>query len=267
MRELTKDELREVQLEMMDYVDRFCRDNNIQYTLSSGTLLGAMRHGGFIPWDDDIDIHMLRSEYKVFTKLWNDNREKHPYELVNIESGNNMGYPFGKIHDKRTVTYIGNIERTGVFIDVFPVDFVLDQDDLDKRYKQIAELYKQREKCLNWMLVKSSKEHVSIKRWIYAFLNKPRESYNDIAIEIANLAEEINYRTNYVFEIICGFIGKNVVPTEVYESYCDVKFEDKVYRRVVDYDTLLTKAYGDWRTPPPVEKRVTHHGFKAYWKD
>lgn len=267
MKKLTSDELKDVQLNMMDYVDNFCRNNGIQYTLSSGTLLGAMRHGGFIPWDDDIDIHLLRREYEKLTTLWNKTNDYYPYELVNIESGNNMGYPFGKIHDLRTVTYIGNVERTGVFIDVFPVDYVLDQRDLEKRHKIIAKLYKKRQRMMNCMVIDNSTSPVPLLKKIYAIIMKPSVSYNDLAIVIADLAQTIKYRTDYVFEIVCGFIKKNAVPTIVYEDYCDVKFEDRVYRRVRDFDTLLTKAYGDWRTLPPIEERVTHHGFEAYWKE
>lgn len=267
MKELTSEELKEVQLNMMDYVDWFCRDNCIEYTLASGTLLGAIRHGGFIPWDDDIDIHLLRKEYNKFIFLWNEHKEKHPFELISIESGNNMGYPFAKIHDPKTITYIGAIERTGVFIDVFPVDFVRDQSDLIERYTTIAKLYEQRTQCFNWMLIKSDRRNISLKRLLYTFLKKPKASYNDLAKKISDLAQAMNESTDYVFEMACGFIGKNAVPTKVYEEYCDVKFENRLYRRVKDYDTLLTKAYGDWRKLPPVEERVTHHAFKAYWKD
>lgn len=267
MKKITTEELKDIQLNMMDYVDRFCRNNNVQYTLASGTLLGAMRHGGYIPWDDDIDIHLLRSEYEKFTSLWNSKKDHYPYELVNIESGNNMGYPFGKIHDLRTVTYIGNVERTGVFIDVFPIDYVIDQKDLEERHKTIAKLYKKRQRAMNCMVINCSTSSVPLLKRLYALIMKPKASYNDIALEIAKLAQTVNYRTDYVFEIVCGFIRKNAVPTKVYEEYCDVKFEDRLYRRVKDFDTLLTKSYGDWRTPPPVEKRITHHGFIAYWKE
>ena len=263
MKEIEINELKTIQLGIMDHVDSFCRVNGIQYTLSSGTLLGAVRHGGFIPWDDDIDIHLLRSEYDRLTLLWNKDKESHyPYELVNIESGNNMGYPFGKIHDIRTVTYVGTVERTGVFIDVFPIDYVLNQMDLERRYKRIAHLYEQRNACLNWMNRASSPFY----RKVLAYIKKPRLSYNEIAVKISDLAKELDTRTDYVFEMICGAINKIAVPTTVYEHYKNIAFEDRVYRSVVDYDTLLSNAYGDWRTPPPKDKQVTHHSFKAYWR-
>ncbi len=137
LRQISIEELKLLQLEIMDYVDLFCRKNSIQYTLSCGSLLGAVRHGGYIPWDDDIDIYLLRDQYDKFTSLWNSKKDEHPYELVNIESGNNMGYHYGKIHNPNTVTYVGKVKRTGVFIDVFPVDYVRDENDADNRLSLI----------------------------------------------------------------------------------------------------------------------------------
>ena len=75
MKEIQIEELRELQMQILDYIDSFCRSCGINYTISGGTLLGAVRHGGYIPWDDDIDIQMLRDDYVRFTQLWNEKRE------------------------------------------------------------------------------------------------------------------------------------------------------------------------------------------------
>lgn len=264
MVELTPNELKDVQLKIMDYIDSFCRENEIQYTLAFGTLLGAERHGGFIPWDDDIDIQMLRSEYDRFTQLWNENKQDHPYELVNIESGNNMGYPFGKVHDPNTVTYVGNLKRTGVFIDVFPVDYVIDRDDYLLRSKIIESLIEKRFACFNWLNIKES--NLPFYKKIIPFLRKPHESYEEIAVEISNEAKRVKEKTAIACDMINGRYSKEMLSSEIYEDYKDIKFEDRVYRSVKETDIYLTKTYGDWRTPPPPEKQVTHHGFKAYWR-
>ena len=264
MKELAKDELKEVQMQIMDYVDSFCRKNSIQYTLSYGTLLGAVRHGGYIPWDDDIDIQLLRSEYDRFTQLWNTSKENHPYELVNIESGNNMGYPFGKIHDPKTTTYVGGVERTGVFIDVFPVDYIIDLEDYKLRSNTISRLYKKRYDCFAWM--KSKYEDLSFFNLIRLYLRKPRLSYEEIAVKISNIAKQVSVKTDTVYDLINGRYSKSVIPSIIYEEYSDIIFEDRVYRSVKNYDALLTLTYGDWRTPPPEDKRVTHHEFVAFWK-
>ena len=200
MKELTQEELKEVQLQIMDYVDYFCRTNNINYTLACGSLIGAIRHGGFIPWDDDIDIHILRKDYIRFTEMWNAHKDVHPFELINIESGNNMGYPFGKIYDPKTITYIGNIERTGVFIDVFPVDYVIDEEDYVERQSKIGHLYKMRNAYLQWKLM--STEMISLLNRFCAFFKKIRMSFKQMAIEISDIAQEVKTPTGFVYEMV-----------------------------------------------------------------
>ena len=265
MRELTIAELKEKQMQIMDYVDSFCRKNNIQYTLAFGTLLGAERHGGYIPWDDDIDIQLVRSEYNRFTELWNKNKSEHPFELINIESGNNMGYPFGKIHDPKTVTYVENLERTGVFIDVFPMDYVLNEKDFKVRHEKIRDLYKKRDACFTWMV--TEKANLPFWKKIMPYLRKPRMSYEDIAISISELAKQVVNKTDFIYDLVIGVYSKAIIPSSVFGEFKDIKFEDRIYRSVKDTETYLTKTYGDWRTPPPPEKQVTHHGFKAFWRD
>ena len=257
-------ELRQLQMGILDEIDRFCKEQGLVYFLSSGTLIGAVRHKGYSPWDDDIDIQLLRPEYNKLTVLWNENKKKHPYELISIESGNNMGYPFAKIHDPKTVTYVGNIKRTGVFVDVFPVDYVKDREDYLLRSKKIERLIAKRYACFNWMKVKHS--DLPLYKKALQLLHRPLESYEKIAVNISNEAKKVKEKTAIACDMINGRYSKEMLSSEIYEDYKDVKFEDRIYRSVCDTETYLTKTYGDWRTPPPPEKQVTHHGFKAYWK-
>lgn len=266
MKEIQTDELRELQMQILDHVDAFCRKYNIKYTISGGTLLGAVRHGGFIPWDDDMDIQMLRNEYIRFTTLWNQEKDQHDnYELINIESGNNMGYPFGKVHDIRTTTYIGKLERTGVFIDVFPIDNVKDEDDFLKRHAEIKRLYNDRFLILQKM--KCDTDGFNLKRWLRLIVqHAPQKSYNQIAEEINQLA--LSYTKDdspLVYEMIAGMRCKRPIPRKVFEEYTYIRFENRQYMAVLDYDTYLSCTFGDYMTPPPVKEQVTHH-LTAYWK-
>lgn len=118
--------LRKQQLRMLDillYVDKVCKEHNIRYWLSSGTLLGAVRHGGFIPWDDDLDIEMLREDYDKFIEVFKDNDD---YALQTYKSDKYFLLPFAKIRDKHTlIDELGNntnYKYRGIFIDVFCLD-------------------------------------------------------------------------------------------------------------------------------------------------
>ena len=264
MIELTFEELKTAQMRILDYVDVFCRENNINYSLDGGTLLGAIRHKGFIPWDDDIDIMMARDEYNRFTEKWNA-KDNHPFILSNEESGNSFGYPFGKVHDPKTVTFVGPIERTGVFIDVFPIDKVVDIVDFESRRKTILKLHKERDAAFNWMMVQKG-DYTLLKK-VKSFMKKPRRNF----YQCANIINEIAKRNDsssvyWCYDLVSPVSAKSLIPAKTLEAYMDIPFEDRTYRALVDYDTYLTCLYGDYMTPPPPEKQVTHHGFKAYWK-
>lgn len=263
MKIMTQEELRDGMMNIMDYVDSFCRQNNINYTLSGGTLLGAVRHGGFIPWDDDMDIQIVRKDYDRFITLWN--KSTHPYELISIESGNNKGFPFGKIHDPRTVTYIGKLERTGVYIDIFPVDGVLDMTDFNIRHDDVKKMYKKRSGIFARMQLLNG------QLCLLNFVNWARsgftfKSYKQHAIDINNRAKEFSDNIcPFTYEMISGLRCKKPIPTEIFESYTKIKFENREYMAVSDYDTYLSLTFGDYMTLPPIDKRV-QHGYIAYWK-
>lgn len=264
MIELTMDELKEVQMKIMDYVDAFCRNNGIEYSLDGGTLLGAVRHKGYIPWDDDIDIMMTRDEYICFTEKWN-TTGNHPFVFSNEESGNSFGYPFGKVHDPNTVTFVGPIERTGVFIDVFPIDKVIDNEDFESRRKTILELHKERDAALIWLQAK--KGEVSLLKRIKLFYKRPRRDFYEYASLINDIAKCRNSSyAPWYYDMVSPVSAKALIPEKTLDAYMDISFEDRTYRAMVDFDTYLSNLYGDYMTPPPPGKRVTHHGFKAYWK-
>ncbi|MBQ8445584.1 MAG: LicD family protein, partial [Opitutales bacterium] len=128
MREITHEELKQIQLGILDKVHEFCEKNGITYFLSSGTLIGAVRHKGYIPWDDDLDLYMPRADYDKFIKLFSANSPENT-KLLSLETDKKYQYPFAKVIDDRTEmveTAVGESFKIGVYIDVFPVDSVPD---------------------------------------------------------------------------------------------------------------------------------------------
>lgn len=265
MRQLTLEELRETQMQILDYVDSFCRKNNIKYTLSGGTLLGAVRHGGYIPWDDDIDIQMLREDYVKFHSVWKQSNNPY-YSLVSIENGNNMGYAFAKISDTRTITLVRGVERTGVYIDVFPLDKIKNDQDfrlrswLKKRFYQRA--------FAAFYLTTTSDDSISIfKKIKYRVLSlgKDRKFW---AERINCLAQKNNgVPCDYYYEMVAGMKCKKPIPTKIFDNYQYLQFEDRKYLAVSDFDQYLRLTFGDYMQLPPIEQRVRTHNFISFWKD
>lgn len=264
MKEIKAQELKELQMQILDYVDAFCARVGIRYTISGGTLLGAVRHGGFIPWDDDVDIQMVRAEYLRFCELWKAQEGGHPYEFISIESGKNMGYPFGKICIPGTIALVGGVERTGVYIDVFPVDKVLDEKDFHSRHDRILRLYKFQMLHFAWQ--KSRHTHVPFPRRLVLMAGR-FISREKIAVKINELAQKRQGQPcPFYFEMVAGTICKNPIPASVFENYVRIPFEDRKYQAVAEYDTYLTATFGNYMQLPPVEKRVGHRENVYYWK-
>ena len=123
MREIGFSEIKRVALDILKDVAHFCDTHDIRYVLAYGTMLGAVRHKGFIPWDDDIDIMMPRDDYNRFIKLYNDHNPR--YQVYSIENDDSYTYTMAKVFDQETVmidnTLWRNFDKAGVFIDIFPL--------------------------------------------------------------------------------------------------------------------------------------------------
>lgn len=118
-KEITMEELRAIQLDILDKIHAFCTEHGIRYSLGGGTLLGAVRHKGYIPWDDDIDIMLPRPDYERFLKEFDGK-----YAELNLQhygNDNTCCIPFAKVYDNRTVL-IEKLQKSGIYIDVFPID-------------------------------------------------------------------------------------------------------------------------------------------------
>ena len=264
MKEININELKEIQLEIMDYVHAFCIKHEINYWIDNGTLLGAIRHGGYIPWDDDIDIGMLREDYDRFLKLFNQSSDK--YKVYSIENKRDFMYPFAKVLDLDTVIYEPNEEgiKIAINIDVFVYDNA--PDDLE----YVKKMYKKRDKynkyyhfLLYKTKIKSEGKFSLIKDVCKGALEKISPAFLCKKI-IKNSKRFCNFETTKVGNFTS--ISKIYCDKKLVSTSIDVKFEDRVYKAPAGYDEWLRAFYGDYMELPPKEKQISHHLYKAYVK-
>ena len=261
MRAINSDELRSIQLDLLEKTAAFCEKNGLRYFLCGGTLIGAIRHKGFIPWDDDIDIAMPRPDYDQFVKAFN-----HPdnyYQVANLETNPDYAYAFAKVYDNRTIMnqlhYPG--DSFGVNIDVFPADGV----------KETAQIHKIMilRKFLNTK--KANYYHRTLSKKIINTLGKilllPFSAHT-IATWMDKVARKYSFGSLPMAGVIANPVGLGeMVDKSVFDSDVYREFEGRKFRVPVGYDTWLRSIYGDYMQLPPEEYRVTHHTFEAWWKD
>ncbi len=268
MEEIDIKELRSIQLEILQTVHDFCIKNNIHYSLSGGTLLGAVRHKGYIPWDDDIDIMMPRPDYECFHKLFNaQNNETYKF----IFSNNEKQYfqPFGKIVNMKTFlkeNYDRPVNMLCVYIDVFPVDGLPNNKNKRQKYwKKIAKL-----KNINTLFYeRTNKKEKGVKKIIrlvlfYLLRLIPANSFSKV---VNNCAKKNTFSdSECVACSVFGYGQKEEVPKSIYDNYVLLDFEGKKFYAMQGYDIYLHNLYGDYMQLPPVEKRVAKHDSVYYWR-
>lgn len=264
MKTIEVEALKKVQLEILDYLHDFCMKNNIRYWIDSGTLLGAIRHKGYIPWDDDIDVGMLREDYDRFLSIFNEASDR--FKCYSIENNPHFLYPFAKVLDTETILYEPDEkgEKLSINIDVFPYDKAPE----DK--KELAKMYKKRNKLQKMRRLSNHHVHEGgfVRRALIAIISLPFKLFPKGYFEKKIVKNALRYKDSNSSQI-GDFTCREIISVnrEVFDSFVDVEFEGRKFKAPVGYDTWLRAFYGDYMELPPVEKRVSEHHFKAFYKE
>ena len=257
MKEISLEEKRQIQLDMLKEIDEFCRNNGIRYSLAFGTLIGAIRHKGFIPWDDDVDIMMPISDMMKFKKMFVSKTMKY----ADIETYKHFQYCFSRLHDTRTFSKLGRFNKDmGVNIDLYVmVDLPKDKKSEDKFFEEARKYEKICDFFMKWN-----------SRFIRRFPLKsiPFTDYY-IRKERECLIKSLNYGDTGNFYCISGPLSgryKESYNRDLFKEMIDVDFEGLKLMSVKDYDYFLRQEYGDYMQLPPEDQRVPYHGGHYYWK-
>jgi len=265
-RSLTVEERQEWGLRILKVIDAFCKENNITYYLSGGTLLGAVRHHGFIPWDDDMDLMMPRQDYEKFIHTFKNEQ----FAVASCTTDPDYFSPYARVYDtKETRMYrtVFKEKELGAFVDLFPIDGY-------PKNKLIKKIHLYRIKAAYALLhvrvrlkYEPREHYIPLKKFLHLFL---RGGENKAAQKVNRLAQKYDYRkteSRGVLDLnIHLFREEN--PKEVYKQTVYLPFEDGMYPAPIGYTTYLTRLYGPrYMELPPEGKRKTGHTLVVEYKD
>lgn len=242
MQKLSNEEIKSEMLRVLGHLKEVCEANNLKYYLFGGTLLGAVRHKGFIPWDDDIDVLVEIKDMKKLSAILKNDPE---FSMVSSFDDSDYYEEMSTMYSHRYVMDSNHFPMqysAGVSIDVFPLFGVPEkEEEIDRYLEGFKELEMQR-----WNVIYDKNKCQQISNQIYDYFCK-YDFY-----ESKYVASSSNHYT------------KNIVPQEYYRNSALYDFEGMKLPGPSNYDYVLTKIYGDYMTLPPVEKRVGWHNFHAY---
>lgn len=260
MKTVTSEEQKAIMLDLLQKTADFCEKNNIRYFLCGGTLIGAIRHKGFIPWDDDIDISMPRPDYDRFISLFN--KPENYYQVICMENNKKYGFPFAKVHDTRT--FVDELQyakdQFGVYIDIFPIDGVGENEQVFRILRLRKLLHTKKANYFQRTIAKK------IINTFGKILLLPFSVHYILKL-MDKEARKYPYGSTDRAGIIINPYGiREIVNLSVFEKAIPKRFEDRDYMVPSEYDTWLRSIYSDYMQLPPEDKRHSPHVSIAYWK-
>ena len=272
-KELTMQEIQSVSLEILKKVADICEEQHLHYFLAYGTLIGAVRHKDYIPWDDDVDIMMPRPDYEKLIRYFMSNEEStRPLQLMNDLTVENYPYMISRISDSRYWLDVENEKAygIGVFIDIYPLDGLGNSKEnateLINKGKDLSSLiflatrkYFHKGNTKTWF-----KTAIKLPAFIYAkLMGKKYFARKTLSLLSNNTYEESDYVGCLVWTT---YREREVFDKSLFEECVDVPFGKYTFKAPKKYDSVLTQIYHDYMKLPPEKDRVAHHLYSAYKK-
>ena len=259
-------EIQQMELGIMEYIHKTCQKIGVKYFLAYGSLIGAVRHKGFIPWDDDMDICMLREDYEKLQDYLIANPDER-YEVMSYKNNLNYVYPFMKVQDNQTYLLEEDVRidsNMGIYVDIFPVDGY--EDDSVFKDKMTRLIKKRQLSCYTFKGITNTKSilnslirYISVIIFYFTNTNKYIRGIDELAksrkVDDYELVDYLIYKD----------MNKPVWKREWLEQTITGVFEGKEFMIPKNYHEILTSDYGDYTQLPPVELRFSHHDFQL-WK-
>lgn len=269
MKRITPEENKKLLVEMLSDVSNYFEQNNIKYYLAFGTLLGAVRHKGFIPWDDDIDLLVPREDFIRLIHLLEEDSEYLSAKNLEILEFNNRPKSFHqrfKIANNRTIMEEYGAMRPAVFIDIFPLDCFKNIDDVKRKKRTVNFISNILTFCdAGYVCVSGTKGLVY--KMIHNFnkifgLKRMRAFYEKWQISLTKMEKQGVLGSTEAY-----FNYKTYTDVSCWENTVNLSFEGKEFSCPSGYDKVLSAWYGDYLTPPPEGSRHAHESYVMYWKD
>ncbi len=250
-------------LEILKWFHSFCEENHIRYYIAEGTVLGAVRHGGFIPWDDDIDVTVPREDYERLMSIFGEQRDHYRLESMHGEAKDYL-YSYAKLYDTET-TMVERMRvecKRGIYLDIFPLD------GMGETEEEAKGKLKRFERMNNFLLAKTcpirkgrawyKNAAVRLMRLIPSFLVSDKK----LARKVDALAASFGNADSAFVANLMGVYGeKEIMPREVYGEGALLSFENITVRAPQMYEEYLVRLYRNWQQMPPEEKRVSLHQY------
>ncbi len=269
---LSMREIQNVSFDILKTIKKICDKENLKYGLAFGTLIGAVRHKGYIPWDDDVDIVMPRPDFEKLMEYFNDNYDTlQPYEPWNRSKHPDYPYTITRIIDTRYILDVDNEKPCGmgVFVDIYVLDgagnsFEEACETLERTRKFPSSIFLSTRIRLKNGGTKGFIKNV-IKPFFFAYVKMMGRDY--FVKKLRNIISEFDYDK-------CSYLGclewDNTTASAIskfdIENPVDVEFNGEIFKAPANVDFYLRHGYGDYMTPPPEKDRVYHHLYKAYKK-